>query len=651
MSDLDEILGPDGLLSRHIPGFAFRPQQLGMAQAVERAIEQDRVLVSEAGTGTGKTFAYLVPALLSGKKIIVSTGTRNLQDQLFHRDLPLVRDTLGSPARIALLKGRANYLCPQRMDSAGASGRLPTQQVGQLMRVRDWAGRTRSGDIAELGLPEDAGIWPHVTSTSDNCLGQDCPELPRCHLAEARRKAQEADLVVVNHHLLCADLALKDGGFGEILPGADCFILDEAHQLPDVAGNFFGLSLSHRQLMDLARDVETAYLKDARDAPGVADGVETLKKAVRDFRLGFGPEPRRGPWRDIENDNGIQQSMSALGDALAQLAAVLGNLEGRSKDLDHCRGRSAELKLLLDTLAGVESENAIRWYETHKQGFRLNQTPLEVAEVFQAQMGAHRGSWIFTSATLAVGESFQHFQQQLGIPEADTGRWDSPFDYARQALLLLPEGLPEPSAPDFDRRVMELALPVLEASGGRAFLLFTSHRALQLAAQWLERRSAFPLMVQGSAPRAELLERFRRSGNGVLLGTSSFWEGVDVRGQALSCVIIDKLPFVSPGDPVMQARIDSLRRHGGNPFRDFQLPQAVITLKQGAGRLIRDERDHGVLVVCDPRLLTRAYGRAFLASLPPMRRSRRLADVQDFFAGMQPGDDRIFQGSQDTATT
>jgi ATP-dependent DNA helicase DinG len=651
MSDLDEILGPDGLLSRHIPGFAFRPQQLGMAQAVERAIEQDRVLVSEAGTGTGKTFAYLVPALLSGKKIIVSTGTRNLQDQLFHRDLPLVRDTLGSPARIALLKGRANYLCPQRMDSAGASGRLPTQQVGQLMRVRDWAWRTRSGDIAELGLPEDAGIWPHVTSTSDNCLGQDCPELPRCHLAEARRKAQEADLVVVNHHLLCADLALKDGGFGEILPGADCFILDEAHQLPDVAGNFFGLSLSHRQLMDLARDVETAYLKDARDAPGVADGVETLKKAVRDFRLGFGPEPRRGPWRDIENDNGIQQSMSALGDALAQLAAVLGNLEGRSKDLDHCRGRSAELKLLLDTLAGVESENAIRWYETHKQGFRLNQTPLEVAEVFQAQMGAHRGSWIFTSATLAVGESFQHFQQQLGIPEADTGRWDSPFDYARQALLLLPEGLPEPSAPDFDRRVMELALPVLEASGGRAFLLFTSHRALQLAAQWLERRSAFPLMVQGSAPRAELLERFRRSGNGVLLGTSSFWEGVDVRGQALSCVIIDKLPFVSPGDPVMQARIDSLRRHGGNPFRDFQLPQAVITLKQGAGRLIRDERDHGVLVVCDPRLLTRAYGRAFLASLPPMRRSRRLADVQDFFAGMQPGDDRIFQGSQDTATT
>ncbi len=651
MSDLDEILGPDGLLSRHIPGFAFRPQQLGMAQAVERAIEQDRVLVSEAGTGTGKTFAYLVPALLSGKKIIVSTGTRNLQDQLFHRDLPLVRDTLGSPARIALLKGRANYLCPQRMDSAGASGRLPTQQVGQLMRVRDWAGRTRSGDIAELGLPEDAGIWPHVTSTSDNCLGQDCPELPRCHLAEARRKAQEADLVVVNHHLLCADLALKDGGFGEILPGADCFILDEAHQLPDVAGNFFGLSLSHRQLMDLARDVETAYLKDARDAPGVADGVETLKKAVRDFRLGFGPEPRRGPWRDIENDNGIQQSMSALGDALAQLAAVLGNLEGRSKDLDHCRGRSAELKLLLDTLAGVESENAIRWYETHKQGFRLNQTPLEVAEVFQAQMGAHRGSWIFTSATLAVGESFQHFQQQLGIPEADTGRWDSPFDYARQALLLLPEGLPEPSAPDFDRRVMELALPVLEASGGRAFLLFTSHRALQLAAQWLERRSAFPLMVQGSAPRAELLERFRRSGNGVLLGTSSFWEGVDVRGQALSCVIIDKLPFASPGDPVMQARIDSLRRHGGNPFRDYQLPQAVIALKQGAGRLIRDERDHGVLVVCDPRLLTRSYGRAFLASLPAMRRSRRLADVQAFFAGIPATDDRTVQGSQDTAAS
>jgi ATP-dependent DNA helicase DinG len=631
MTDLEEILGPDGLLSRHIPGFSFRSQQLEMAQAVERAMAQGGILVSEAGTGTGKTFAYLVPALLSGKKVIVSTGTRNLQDQLFHRDLPLIRDTLASPARIALLKGRANYLCPQRMEAAAASGRLPVQQAGQLMRVRDWAGRTRSGDIAELGLPENAGIWPHVTSTSDNCLGQDCPQLQRCHLAEARRQAQEADLVVVNHHLLCADLALKDSGFGEILPGADCFILDEAHQLPEVAGNFFGLSLSHRQLMDLARDVETAYLKDARDTPVVSERVEQLTKSVKDFRLSFGPEPRRGPWRDILADSEIQQAMTRLGDSLFQLGEALGAVEGRSKDLDHCKGRCGEMRLLLDALGGAETENEIRWYETHKQGFRLNQTPLEVAEVFQSQMGSHHGSWVFTSATLAVGDSFRHFLQQLGIPEADTGRWDSPFDYPSQALLMLPEDMPEPSAPGFDQRVMELALPILQASNGRAFLLFTSHRALQQAALWLEQRCSFPLMVQGTAPRGELLERFRRSGNGVLLGTASFWEGVDVRGEALSCVVIDKLPFASPGDPVMQARIDALRRRGGNPFRDFQLPQAVIALKQGAGRLIRDERDRGVLVVCDPRLLTKSYGRAFLASLPPMRRSRRLADVEAFF--------------------
>ncbi len=635
MNDLEEILGPDGLLSRHIPGFSFRSQQLEMAQAVEQTIDQGRILVSEAGTGTGKTFAYLVPALLSGKKIIVSTGTRNLQDQLYHRDLPLIRDTLGSPGRIALLKGRANYLCPQRMDSAAASGRLPVQQMGQLMRVREWAGRTRSGDIAELGLPENAGIWPHVTSTSDNCLGQDCPQLQYCHLAEARRRAQEADLVVVNHHLLCADLALKDGGFGEILPGADCFILDEAHQLPEVAGNFFGLSLSHRQMMDLARDVEIAYLQEARDAPAVSERVEQLRKAVKDFRLSFGAEPRRGPWRDILVEPGIQQAMIHLGDSLFRLTEALTVLEGRSKDLDHCRGRCAELKLALDALGGPEAENEIRWYETHKQGFRLNQTPLDVAEVFQAQMASHKGSWVFTSATLAVGDSFQHFLQQLGIPEADTGRWDSPFDYPNQALLLLPDGLPEPAAPEFNRAVVELALPILEASNGRAFLLFTSHRALQQAAQWLEQNSAFPLMVQGSAPRGELLERFRRSGNGVLLGSASFWEGVDVRGEALSCVIIDKLPFASPGDPVMQARIDALRKRGGNPFRDFQLPQAVIALKQGAGRLIRDEDDRGVLVVCDPRLLSRSYGRAFLASLPPMRRSRRLVDAQEFFAGTQ----------------
>jgi len=636
MTEIDDILGPEGLLSHRVPGFAFRRQQLEMAEAVERAIEEADILIGEAGTGTGKTFAYLVPALLSGKKVIISTGTRNLQDQLFHRDLPLVREALASPCRSALLKGRSNYLCRQRMQAAAGSGRLPLQQRGQLLRVQQWAGRTRSGDIAEVGLPDDAGIWPWVTSTSDNCLGQECPDWRDCHLVEARRRAQEADLVVINHHLLCADLALKEEGFGEILPGADCFILDEAHQLPEVASNFFGMSLSARQLTELARDVETEYHREAGDVPAVPQQAERLKKAVRDLRLSFGLEPRRGAWREIAGQAAVQQAIGQVERELTELAGQLEALGGRGKGLDSCRERCVDLEARLATLAGEESAEDIRWFETHKHGFRLNRTPLSIAGTFSAHMQSRPATWIFTSATLAVGSSFDHFARQLGIEGGSTGCWDSPFDYPNQALLLLPRGLPEPQDANFNRAVAELSLPILEASRGRAFLLYTSHRALREAAAWLGERLPFPLLVQGSAPRAELLERFRRSGDGVLLGTASFWEGVDVRGEALSCVIIDKLPFASPGDPVLQARIDALRRQGGNPFRDFQLPQAVISLKQGAGRLIRDVSDRGVLVVCDPRLVSRSYGRAFLNSLPPMRRSRELDDVLEFFGQKEP---------------
>lgn len=630
--DIDEILGPGGLLAQRIDGFAHRSQQLDMARAVGRAMEEGGALISEAGTGTGKTFAYLVPALLSGQKVVISTGTRNLQDQLYHRDLPLVRETLASPMSIALLKGRANYLCIHRMEVAALSGRLPAQQREQLFRVQEWAGRTRSGDIAELGLADNALIWPWVTSTTDNCLGQECEHYKGCHLVEARRQAQEADLVVINHHLLCADLALKEEGFGEILPGADCFILDEAHQLPEVASNFFGMTVSHRQIMELAKDVETEYHREAGDMPEVPAQADVLKKAVRDLRLSFGVEPRRGPWGEIASRAEIQAALSHLGGELGHLGDQLEVLQGRGKGLDKCRGRCADLQMRLDSLDQSGTDTDIRWYETHKQGFRLNRTPLEVADIFRAHMEANPATWIFTSATLAVGNSFQHFARQLGIEDARTGCWDSPFDYRKQALLLLPKSMPEPQAYAFNRAVMELALPLLQASRGRAFLLFTSHRALQDAAAWLSERISYPLLVQGSAPRGELLERFRRSGDGVLLGTASFWEGVDVRGDALSCVIIDKLPFASPSDPVLQARIDALRRSGGNPFRDFQLPQAVIALKQGAGRLIRDISDRGVLVICDPRLLTKSYGRAFLGSLPPMRRSRELDDVQAFFA-------------------
>ncbi len=609
-----------------------------MAVAVAETLEDGGTLVCEAGTGVGKTFAYLVPALLSGRKVLISTGTRNLQDQLFHRDLPRIREVLGVPARISLLKGRANYLCLHRLANAlDEDARRDPAWCAQLMQVRDWSAGTKSGDIAELSIQEDAAVWPVVTSTPDNCLGQDCPQLDGCHVLAARRRAQEADLVVINHHLLCADLSLRDQGFGELLPGADCFIIDEAHQLPEVASAFFGTALGSRQLLDLLRDLEIEYRREAGDVPELGQRAGAVRHAVHELRLALGETDRRGAWPEIAESPGGAAALQALASGLGALESVLNAVKGRGKGLDACLTRCADATGRLAELAGADGGDggdggdAIRWFEAQGRGFRLHRTPLEVAGVFQSYMQRHSAAWVFTSATLAVGKRFDHFVGQIGLVGAQCARWESPFDYPNQALWYVPRGMPDPADAAYGRRVAELALEILGASRGRAFLLFTSHRALREAADWLAPRLEYPLLVQGSAPRAELLERFRRLGNAVLLGTSSFWEGVDVRGEALSCVVIDKLPFASPGDPVLQARIDALRRGGGNPFHDVQLPHAVIALKQGAGRLIRDGTDRGVLVVCDPRLLSRPYGHAFLASLPSMARSRDLADVRRFF--------------------
>jgi ATP-dependent DNA helicase DinG len=643
MIEIDEVLGPVGLLAQSVEGFSYRPEQEAMARAVAEAMETGGCLITEAGTGTGKTFAYLVPALLSGSKVIISTGTKNLQDQLFHRDLPLVRDTLAVPTDIALLKGRANYLCTHRMENTLLEGRLKSREmVDQLMRVKRWSGHTRSGDVAELvDIPEDAQIWPHVTSTNDNCLGSECNDYSSCHLVEARRRAQEADLVVINHHLLCADFSLKEEGFGDLLPEADCYIVDEAHQLPEVASNFFGLSVSGKQLLDLVRDTEAEYLREAGDFKELSERGSDLGKAVRDLRLMFGLDMRRGPWSEIATDERITQALELVMGQLDRFSAGLEALQGRGKGLDSCLARAQQLQGALEELCADESGDDIRWFETHRQSFRLNRTPLEISAMFRAQMERRSGCWVFTSATLAVGESFEHFQSQLGLLEAHTVRWDSPFDYQNQALWFVPRGLPDPRAPTYTDAVLELSVDLLKASRGRAFMLFTSHRALRRAAEYLPEQIDFPLLVQGSAPKTELLQRFREQGDAVLLGTASFWEGVDVRGEALSLVIIDKLPFASPGDPVLQARIDALRKRGGNPFMEFQVPQAAIALKQGAGRLIRDVTDRGVLVICDPRLLKRGYGHVFLDSMPPMARTRDPADVLRFFdTDALPGSER-----------
>jgi len=633
-----EYLGPAGRLARQVEGFAYRPQQAAMADAVAETLEEGGVLICEAGTGTGKTFAYLVPALLSGRKVVISTGTRNLQDQLYQRDVPRVRDVLGVPSAVVVLKGRANYLCTHRLETTWLEGRHRSRELTDLLqRVRGWAARTERGDIAELvDIPEDAPVWPLVTSTTDNCLGQECPSYSTCHLVEARRRAQEADVVIVNHHLLCADLALREDGFGELLPSADCYVIDEAHQLPETASDFFGQTVSARQLNDLARDVELEARREGGLAPELRDAVDRIGKGVRELRLAFGVEGRRAPWAEVADDATVDAALARVELALADCAAVLEARGDRGRGLDNCLARTQALHQALEAFSapGGGSAGEIRWFETFQTGFRLNRTPLDIADTFRARLAARHGAWIFTSATLAVGGDFTHFQRRLGIDEARTAHWDSPFDYAHQALWLLPRGLPEPNAPEFNRAVADLSVEVLTASRGRGFLLYTSHRALNGAAAYLQGRLPYPLLVQGTAPKAELLERFRSLGNAVLLGTASFWEGVDVRGEALSVVIIDRLPFASPGDPVLQARIDALRAEGGNPFRDYQLPQAVIALKQGAGRLIRDVTDRGVLVVCDQRLVSRSYGRVFVRSLPPFRRTQELGDVQRFFAEM-----------------
>ncbi len=633
MQSPSDILGPNGQLAKLLPGFAARPQQQEMADAVGKALEDNSILIAEAGTGTGKTFAYLIPAMLSGLKVIISTGTRNLQDQLFHKDIPLVRDLLGVPVDVALLKGRANYLCHHRLQLAEEEGRFLTRsQVAELQEIATWSGRTASGDIAELSsLSEDSPLWPQVTSSAENCLGSDCDYLDECFLARARRRAQEADVLVVNHHLLFADMALKDEGFGELLPGANAFIIDEAHQLPDTASNFFGTTISANQLLELVRDSIAEEIREAGESRELRLRADKLEKAIRDMRLAFGEAQRRGPWKEVAAGHELNQAIATVTELLDDLSQGLKGLSARGKGLESCYQRSEVLVERFSLLTGETPEGMIHWFETHRRSFTINFTPMDVAQLFQQQLSAHPCAWVFTSATLAVGESFQHFSDQLGLEQAVTHRWDSPFDYPHQALLFVPPQMPEPNSPGYTEAVIEAALPVLEASRGRAFLLFTSHRALREAAELLEGRLDYPLLIQGDAPRTRLLEEFRQKGNAVLLGTGSFWEGVDVRGEALSCVIIDKLPFASPGDPVLQARIDAMREAGGNPFMEYQLPQAVITLKQGVGRLIRDVSDRGVLVLCDPRLGSKSYGRIFLDSLPPMSKTLKLEVVQRFY--------------------
>jgi len=636
-ADLTEIFGSAGPLARSLPGYAVRGEQVEMAEHVAAALEGRETLIVEAGTGTGKTFAYLVPALVSGRRVILSTGTRALQDQLYHRDLPSICGALGRPVRIALLKGRANYLCRHRLDLAEqqAYARGVRREVAlAIPKVRAWSHVTKRGDIAELpGVGEADPVWPWVTSTRENCLGAECPVYDQCFVLAARREAQAADIVVVNHYLLMADLVLKEEGFGDLLPGADAIVIDEAHQLPDIAAQFLGYSVSTRQMSAIAKDVAGELLLAQQMGSGVdaaLAGLDAQVAAVIGAMAGAETRLEHAQWpeRLIEALNGLAGRAAELAEGLAPLAA-----EGQGA-FARLRERLEESAVRLRSLTAEQAEGGVRWAETGARNVSAHYAPVDVAGQLAALLEAQPGAWILTSATLAVGDDFSHYVRRSGLARARSVRFESPFDFANQALLYLPKGLGDPGAPGHTRAVVQAALPVLEASGGRAFLLFTSHRALREAAEELRRAwndsPPVPMLVQGDAPRDQLLRAFREAGNAVLLGTGSFWEGVDVKGTALSVVIIDKLPFAVPDDPLLKARLAAIRAQGGNPFFDEQVPQAVIALKQGVGRLIRDAEDFGVVMLCDPRLVTKGYGRIFIQSLPPMKRTRELADVEQF---------------------
>jgi ATP-dependent DNA helicase DinG len=569
----------------------------------------------------------------------VSTGTKTLQDQLFNKDLPMVRDALKAPVKIALLKGRANYVCPYHLQHAIADGRFLTREdAADARRISVFAKTTQSGDKAEcIEVSENSPVWGHATSTRDNCLGQECPDYKECFVMQARREAMAADLVVVNHHLFFADVMLRDEGMAELLPACNTVIFDEAHQLPEVATLFFGDTVSTAQVLDLARDARAEALTSARDCLALPEASKKVEKAAKDLRLAVGIDSGRFSYGQLLEKPDFAPALQALEEEVAAFAALLQTQAERAEGLEKCWQRAVELEQRLGQWQNLTDLSYVRWAEAFTHSLQLTSTPLNVAEIFRKQMGGHPRAWIFTSATLAVQGKFHHYCAELGLGEPDSACWHSPFDYDSQAILYAPLGMPDPNAWNYTDTVVEAAWPAVKAAKGGAFFLCTSLRAMRRTHELLKAKLEdegldMPLLVQGEGSKNDLLQRFRHHGASILVGSQSFWEGVDVRGEALSLVVIDKIPFAPPDDPVLSARIEQMKKEDRNAFMEYQLPRAVINVKQGAGRLIRDESDKGVLMICDPRLISKPYGRRVWQSLPPMKRTRELQVVLDFFA-------------------
>lgn len=620
-------------MAGELDGFQVRPVQQAMAEEIDDVLARRDVLVCEAGTGTGKTLAYLVPVLRAGLKTILSTATKPLQDQLFYRDLPVVRAALDVDPEIALLKGRQNYLCLYRMRRAQTDTSLDSELTPALKAIESWSRRTVTGDLEQAqALGDNPQLRYAITASADNCLGGECPDFEQCFVFKARRAAVAADIVVVNHHLLFADMVLRDTGFAELLPTAEAVVLDEAHKLADIASVFFSRAVSGQQLQSLIRDGLVAAHHEASDTPELRDVLESLELARKRLHHNLERLGQRPSWQVLTNNAACSEAIDNLITALASASAAFEITSDRGVELGHCYQRCKALAATWELFVEGDHNGHVLWAETSERNFTFYATPISVAQSFWERVEQSQAAWVLTSATLAVGANFEHFRARLGLSEAREALWLSPFDYARQALLYLPPIAAEPRADDFEQALLEAVLPVLVASRGRAFFLFTSYRSLERVADMLAGDTRFELLTQGQAPRAELLRRFELAEAPLLLGTASFWEGVDVRGEQLSCVIIDKLPFAVPDDPVTKARSQLLSDGGGNPFREIHLPEAITTLKQGAGRLIRDVSDRGVLVIGDRRLHSKGYGKMFLKALPPMPVTRELADVEAFFA-------------------
>lgn len=620
-----QVLGKDGPFAKNLSGFKVRDAQTQMAEAIEQAIEVKTSLLAESGTGTGKTFAYLVPALLSGKKTLISTGTKHLQEQLFHRDIPTVLKALEIGAKVSLLKGRSNYLCLHRMHQAKMSSkRLDKKQLSEITAISAWLPLTNTGDIGEFSdVPEDSRVWPLVTSTVDNCLGQACSYFEDCHVNKARKAALVSDVVVINHHLFFADKSLKNDGFGTLLPEVDTVIFDEAHQIPDIASNFLGSSFSSWQVIELANDTRTAELKERSLVSDLIGSADELDRLAADYRLSLGLDERRISWDDLCAEvASLPKKMGILAETISAFAALLEKAAVAGEALSRCHERAVELAQECHKIScDGKDDSVVRWVEVARRTFRIHETPLNIGQELNKYFGNDEQCRVFTSATLSIDSDFSHYQQLVGLPSSTRiGSWESPFDYYNQAVLYVPEGLPPPKDDGFTKAMFDAVLPVLEASKGRAFVLFTSFRIMQQFEERLVDHD-FNVLMQGETNKRDLLKEFSSKPNSVLLGTMSFWEGVDVLGESLSCVIIDKLPFESPFEPVLKARLNAMQESGANPFMNYQVPRAVITLRQGAGRLIRSQSDKGVLMICDARLRTTHYGKVFLNSLPPMRRT------------------------------